>query len=215
MRKAFLPLALLILAAHLDGATAKPELALPCWAPVIAPAEIFAEPFETIVLGGARPLTMCAYQFATSTPDVMTIESVKFTETTFEIRVKTLAPGEGVVTVTSRAVGGGTYTVPVSKIHVDSCAEAAHAVKLPAAFSVATPVTVHIAPEITGFFQHGFYWSVNGGVPVSTGPTFDFLPPGYGTFTITVHAETATCGSVDTTTRVTVGPTRLRSVRRR
>jgi len=184
---------------------------IPCYAPVIAPSEVFAAPLENITLGGARPATLCGYRFETPTPNVIALESLKFTESTIEIHVKALAPGEGIVTVTSQAVGGGTYTIPVSKIHVDSCV---HSLKLPPSYGVASPALVHIEPEITGLFQRGYVWYVNG-VAASTGPTFDFLPPGYGTFTITVHAESETCGSEDATTVVVVAAARNRAVRRR
>jgi hypothetical protein len=188
-------------------------LVSPCNIPVVAPSEVFTSPNQIVVFGGHRPIGMCGYQFTTSTPDVIAIDSVEFTDTSFTIRVTTLAPGEGILIVFGTLPGGSDYRRTAATIHVDSCEEGAHAVSLPPTYSVARPAPVHIEPQIGGSFPRGFVWLVNG-IPWNFGPTFDFVPSGTGTFTITLRAESL-CGIVEATTLVNVGPQRTRLVRRR
>jgi hypothetical protein len=198
---------------QLKAATATTQLSSYCYGVSINPAEAFAAPFDEIVLSAARPHDTCGYQFDTSTPDVISLESVTFTESTIEIRVQSLRPGEGALTVTNRLPGnGGLHTHTVSKIHVDSCAEGAHQIKLAPSYSMTPGTTLHLEPQVIGLFQ-GSYWSVND-MPKIVGPLFDFTPPGLGRFTVTLHVDTY-CGLLESSTLVTVAPQRARAVRRR
>lgn len=212
MRRLLLAVAI---AFPLYAATPKPELMIPCWAPVIAPAETFASTNEHIVLGGARPATLCSYHFSTTTPDVISVDGVATTESTFTIHLTALAPGDGVLVVTSQAVGGGTYTAKMSTIHVAAaapCAPGALSVKLPQSLNLAAPASLHIEAQATGTFDRGFTWFVNG-VVKSTAPSLDFVPPANGIYAIVVRAESSVCGTFEARTFVVVGPTRSRAVR--
>ena len=205
MRKLSLAIAFLFsLQAH--------ALVSPCSIPVAAPNEVFAIPNQVVMLSGQRPIGMCGFQFTTSTPDVLAIDPVMLTDTTFTIRILTLAPGEGKVIVSGSLPGGNNYTRVASSIHVDSCEAGAHVLKLAPIYNAAPGKRLHIEPEINGmFYPLSFTWLVNG-IPAASTTYFDFVPPSNGTFHLTLVARSG-CGDTTATTYVVANSKRSRGAR--
>jgi len=187
-------------------------LVSPCSIPVTGPSEVFAIPNQVVMLSGQRPIGICGFQFTISTPDVLAIDPVMLTDTTFTVRVLTLAPGEGKVIVSGYLPGGNNYTRVASTIHVDTCEAGAHVLKLAALYNAAPGKRLHIEPEIEGsFYPLSFTWLVNG-IPAASTTYFDFVPPSNGTFHVTLVARSG-CGETTATTYVVANSRRSRGAR--
>jgi len=188
-------------------------LVSPCSVPLVGTSEAWAKPDDVLVFAGDKPIGMCSYGFKTSTPSLIAVEGVQYTETGFRIFVRALAPGDGVLRVYGGLPGGSSYDRVTTVIHIDSCAAGAHTIDMLPAYSAPSKSLVKITPQFSGTFTGSFTWLVNGSFQL-LGPVFLFTAPSDGVYSVTVKGESR-CGAVEKTTTLYVGAQRFRSVRRR
>ena len=190
---------------------AVPAFALvsPCSIPAVGPNEAFLFVGGAATFSGPPPVGTCGFEFRTTTPAVIAVEGLTFSASGFQVVVRALAPGEGILILHGFLRGGTEYTRQVAVIHVD-CPES---LRLQPSYTASVKSPVRIVAEVSGSLDT-LQWYVNG-LFASQGPSLTFEPPSTGTYLVTVYGY-GLCGLLhaQSTLNVVEAP-HFRAVRRR
>jgi hypothetical protein len=168
--------------------------------------DVYIAPSEEITLRTTKP-SVCTRGYSAQNGGVAQVSVRSFSDYD-EVTVHGIAPGDSTIFVS------GTFGSDVLFVaHVQACSAGSHAINLLPAYSAPAPALIRIVPQLTGNFDRGLFWFVNGQY-LSTDTVLRFIPPSNGVYSVKLRGESA-CGIVEAQTSLYVGPQRLRSVRKR